>query len=292
MFGSVLGKATGFLEKRFVLDLVLPCLVFTGGITLLAARGTRWPKAVAFWTSLTGFEQVLVIGAAVTFLLIFAFVAGGRINALTRLWEGYWPGALGRLTKLELARWRRLDLTDDDAYTTRYYGFPAREADVLPTRLGNTLRAAETYPGDRYGADAVFLWPRLYVILPADARTEIGNGRSSMDRMVLLASLAAAFPLVSLGTSWWAGTGWKDWLIGALVSLAVAVVAYRAAVAAAQVFGDLVRAAFDLYRRDLLKKLGFAPPRRPEDERELWTAVQQQLYRRAADRPELIRYEP
>jgi hypothetical protein len=60
--------------------------------------------------------------------------------------------------------------------------------------LGNVLRAAEDYPGDdeRYGMDAVFYWPRLYLILPSDARSLADSYRSGLDRMILLASLATA----------------------------------------------------------------------------------------------------
>jgi hypothetical protein len=294
VFGSVLAGTTGLLDKRFVVNALLPGLAFGAGLLLLATRGSRWTSAVDAWAGLTGFEQALVTGAAVALVTLFAFVAGGQVTALTKLWEGYWPRWLGPLAAWgrarERRRWDALDTTGDRDYARRYFRYPVRRADLLPTRLGNALRAAEAYPGDdeRYGVDAVFFWPRLYLILPADARTAVDDARSALDRMVLLASLAAAYPLAALGVACWAGTPWQAWLAGAAVAAVVAAVAYRAAVRAATTFGDLVRASFDLYRRSLLTQLGLAPPAALADERALWKAIQQQLYRRAADQPELI----
>jgi hypothetical protein len=71
----------------------------------------------------------------------------------------------------------------------------------MPTRLGNALRAAESYPGDdeRWGLDAVFWWPRLYLILPDSARDQVDEARTSMDQLVLLSVLWAAFAAVAIG---------------------------------------------------------------------------------------------
>ena len=48
----------------------------------------------------------------------------------------------------------------------------------------------------------------------------------------------------------------------------------------AAVFGDLVRSCFDLFRGDLLTYLGWPLPEKLSDERALWGALGQQLYRR------------
>lgn len=296
MFGSILDKATGLLDKRFVLNLLLPALAFWAGIVLLAIQGSGWAPVAVRWDHLSGVAQVLVAGAAVAGLILFAFVIGGQVTALTKLWEGYWPGPLGRRlagrgTARQLKGWRGLDTRTASGYTKRYYRYPVREAELLPTRLGNVLRAAEAYPGDdeRYGLDAVFFWPRLYLVLPTEVRTQVEEYRSGVDRMVVLASLAVAFPVVALAPVGLAGTGWRAWLLGCVVALLVAVLTYRAAVSAAVGFGDVVRACFDLYRHTLLTQMGLAMPATLEEERQLWLALQQQLYRRGADEPELLR---
>jgi hypothetical protein len=295
VFGSVFTSASGFLDKRFVLNLLLPALAFWGGLALLAVQGTGWKASARWWTARSGFEQVLLVGAAVTGLVLFAFVASGQVTSLTRLWEGYWPGGAGswpaaRRIESHRRRWDRLDTEQDVEYMRRFYGFPVSKADVLPTRLGNTLRAAEDYAGDdeRYGMDAVFYWPRLYLLLPAETRTLVEDYRSGLDRMVLVASLAVAFPFAGLVVLAVAHTSWLAWAVPAAVALLLAWAAYEAAVSAAVAYGDVVRACFDLYRRTLLQQYGLVLPASLEDERRLWGTLKQQLYQRGADDPSAL----
>ena len=295
MFGSVFDQTVNFIDRRFVLNIVLPSLAFWGGLALLAAQGVGWAAVSRWWAGRTGFEQALAVGGAVAGLLFFAFLIAGLVTSLTRLWEGYWPGRVGswlaaRRAGRHIRRWESLDLEDASQYMRRFYGFPVRKADVLPTRLGNVLRAAEDYPGDdeRYGMDAVFYWPRLYLVLPTDTRSLVEDHRSGLDRMVLLASLAVAFPPAALIVGVVAGTSWPAWAIAAAVALLVAVAAYLGAVSAAAAFGDVVRSCFDNYRRTLLGQLGFAQPGSLDAERKLWGALKQQLYQRGTSDPSVL----
>ena len=91
--------------------------------------------------------------------------------------EGYWPGLLDpvrrRLVDRAAARRNAVDTQDqelaplvaaDDAtpeqraeyarITSQLRRWPD-SSPLLPTRLGNTLLAAETHPADKYGLDAV-----------------------------------------------------------------------------------------------------------------------------------------
>jgi hypothetical protein len=295
MFGSVFDQAAGFLDRRFVLNIVLPSLAFWGGLAILAAEGAGWATASRWLTGRTGFEQAMLVGAAVAGLLLFSYVLAGQVTLLTRLWEGYWPGGTGswlaaRRIKRHTRVWEGLDLDDDLDYMRRFYGFPIRKADVLPTRLGNVLRAAEDYPGDdeRYGMDAVFYWPRLYLVLPAETRALVQSHRSGLDRMVLLASLAMLFPFAGLIVLALAGTSWLAWVVSAVVALLVGAAAYQGAVSAAVAFGDVIRSCFDNYRRTLLEQLGLPLPASLEAERKLWGALKQQLYQRGTDDPSVL----
>jgi hypothetical protein len=297
VFGSLFSQATGFLDKRFALNVVLPALGFWGGLALLAVTGGGWTSAARWWSGRTGFEQTLVVGAAIAGLLVFSYLISGLVTPLTRLWEGYWPGgadsrpAAWRISR-QTTRWERLDLADDLDYMRRFYHFPVRKADVMPTRLGNVLRAAEDYPGDaeRYGMDAVFYWPRLYLTLPPDVRALTEDYRSGLDRMILLTSLAVAFPPAGLVVVAVTGGSWPAWAVATAASALLGLAGYAGAVNAAVAFGDVLRACFDNYRRTLLTQLGLTPPSTLEEERKLWGALKQQLYQRGTDDPALLAF--
>ena len=83
--------------------------------------------------------------------------------------------------------------------------------------------------------------------------------------------------------------GWV-WLAAVGGGTLVALGAYRGAVGAAVIYGELVRTAFDLYRGTLLAQLGYAAPGSLADERALWENLGKQMYRRAADDPSVLRY--
>jgi hypothetical protein len=173
----------------------------------------------------------------------------------------------------------------DLSYQRSYLSFAPAPAPVMPTRLGNALRAAEAYPGDeeRWGLDAVFWWPRLYLILPDGARSQVDDARAALDQLVVLTMLSAAFAAGALALSC-AGLSLAVGLGCAAGALLLSRGSYLAAVTAATVFGDLVRSCYDLYRGDLLNRLGWEVPPTLKRERQLWGALGQQLYRRSTGR--------
>src|SRR5665213_2035688 len=62
--------------------------------------------------------------------------------------------------------------------------FPVKESSILPTRLGNVIRAFEGYPNARYGIDAIVLWPRLVQKLPKEFTESLDAAKSSFDFML------------------------------------------------------------------------------------------------------------
>lgn len=58
---------------------------------------------------------------------------------------------------------------------------PAHANRLMPTRLGNVLRAAESGVEDKYGIDPVPCWPALWLVLPDETRTEVTAARASLD---------------------------------------------------------------------------------------------------------------
>lgn len=271
MFGTFFDKVTGLFDRRFVLGLLLPTFVFFAGAGALVATDAGWTQTISWWQYLGTSRQVTLAVATAAGLVFAATVLGTQVVAITRVFEGYWRwgwadktiGAVGR-------RWQRHRLTQlaNDAsamgYLREYLAFaPAELGAVLPTRLGNTLRAAESYPGDpeRWGLDAVFWWPRLYLIIPDSARAQVDEARASMDQMVVLSALSVMFAAVAAGVGI-AGLPLAVWAPCCVGGLALSWLTYRAAVTSAAGFGDLVPI--------LLRPV----PRRPADPSRLATPGQ------------------
>lgn len=155
--------------------------------------------------------------------------------------------------------------------------YPASDR-VLPTYLGNAIRAFEDYPGDRYGIYAVTTWPRLAAVLEDSYGKQIADTKQTFDLMINFSVVSAALGLLTLvtGLAWpgevgRSGTAWVAWgtVTGLLLFLAWG--CYRLSLPRAAAWGETVKGAFDLYRWKLLEALGFSErPRTMEEERELW----------------------
>ena len=207
------------------------------------------------------------------FLLIalLAFLSQPLQRPLVRVLEGYWDGsAAGRaLGALGVRRHRRhLRRLIDIAYgqangyrrtalrrlarrrlTTDY---PSQER-LLPTRLGNALRAFEDEAGQRYGLDTITMLPRLYPYLSSQVSGALDDLRDQLD---IAARLCVTLLLASLISASLLFThGW--WLLLPAATTVLAWVAYRSAVQAAVAYGKQVAVAFDLHRFDMLRGLHF-----------------------------------
>ncbi|MFI1035196.1 hypothetical protein [Streptomyces sp. NPDC020951] len=298
VFGSLLDKSTGWLGQRLVGTLLLPALAFWAGVGALVATHLGWTQVSAWWSALGGARQALASGGALTGLFVFVLLAKAVLPTLVRSYEGFWllRGPAVRLGQLgvsrQLKRWHRLQLTDPRDFGRRYRCFPPEPQDLLPTRLGNALRAAEFYASDsrRYGIDAVFFWPRLYPLLPDALRGALGAARASLEQFLVISSLSAAFVPVTAVLAAVLDLPVAVWLPVLTCTTLLSPLAYRAAVSAALSYSELVRSAFDTHRRALLAAMGLALPETLEAERTLWQALGQQLYRRDTDRPDLIRF--
>ncbi|MGH3209391.1 MAG: hypothetical protein ACRDNO_16685 [Trebonia sp.] len=290
MLGTLFDKVTGLFDSRFTLALLLPTFAFAAGAGALAATMIGWHQTVTWWSGLDAARQVALGVAVAVAVIVLAVIVGTRVVAMTRLLEGYlrWAWADATLGKLGRSRERkrRARLAQDKselAYLRGYLAFPPEPSPLLPTRLGNALRAAESYPGDeqRWGLDAVFWWPRLYLILPDSARAQVDDARAALDQLVVLTMLSAGFGIVAIALSA-AGLNPAVGLSCAGGALLLSRACYLAAVSAATVLGDLVRSCYDLFRGDLLTRLGWQVPRTLQRERQLWTVLGQQLYRRGS----------
>jgi hypothetical protein len=170
---------------------------------------------------------------------------------------------------------------------------------ILPTRFGNVLRAAETYPANRYGIDAVELWPRLAHVIPSKGMELVDTANNEclflLNSAVLatllsgLSVLAALYQFI-LSLFLLESYPWFEFLTAklppyhyqlraiiyvvlAIISLAVAYFFYEASVLNVGQFGDSIRSSYDLYRFDLLRALHLKPPKTFKEEIELWDRI-------------------
>lgn len=130
--------------------------------------------------------------------------------------------------------------------------------DLMPTRLGNILRAAERKPQTKYGLDAIICWPRLWLLLPDSVKQDLQDARSDLNNAARLWLWSLLFILWAFFGAWWAPP------LGILSALFAY---YNWAIAAATAYGDLLEATFDLYRHLLYESLRWHLPSDPTEER-------------------------
>lgn len=204
-----------------------------------------------------------------------------RLRQLTELTEQA-SETLRRLAE-ELSE-RRLMLHRD-----LFLRYPPASETVMPTALGNVLKAAERYPVKRYGLDAVVIWPRLQPLLPAEFATLLQQAKTSLDLILTLVTFTwlVGLPLsalVALRIPWPASAGALGVRITIFLLLSAAVVLvgrglYHNAVAASLGYGEKLKAAFDLHRWRVLEELHLRTPPDLEEERVTWAELSGMLYR-------------
>lgn len=203
-----------------------------------------------------------------------------------------WTGRVREFTALMHALDEDLETVRQDVREQRaqvqqtlFLWYPQPPRDVLPTRLGNIMRAAEQHPSLRYQLDAVVLWTRLQPLLPKEFADSIRDARVSVD---LLLTTAAYVPLVGIPLVWWLNP-WLG-LLSLLVLPLVSYGLYRNATSAALAYAERLRTAFDLYRWKVTEELRFDPPATLAAERLFWCELSRFLHRGATPDPEAVRY--
>ncbi len=244
-------------------------------------------------------QGILLAVAGLLVLAGSAWLAKLAAAPLLRLAEGYWPSVfkdwrfsraqtVAAAVQVQKDRWQvlahkyqtdraNMTIAEIDEYAQLDAGIitttPRKANLFLPTRLGNLLRAAEEYPDVRYGLEVRLTWARLWLVLPDSARKEIASARAALDDRT-------QWLLWSLLLLLW--TVWCWWAL--LPALAGAFIAYRSMLTSAGVYGELLRAAYDLYRFDLYKAVHWSPPATSDSEEACGKALTQYLHRGALDK--------
>ncbi|MEV0225419.1 hypothetical protein [Streptomyces sp. NPDC050704] len=274
MLTAVVGEPSSLFDRRFLLNALLPILITLSLLSAVIISTLTDPAGMLReWNNLDATLRVLAGTGMVTVSVVLAAVVSGRSQSLIRCYEGLWPGRLGDALMLPGRRRhrRRARRLGFDRAASDY---PADPRDIMPTRLGNILRAAESYPHERYGLDAVVTWPRLFPLLPDGLTTALAAARAEIEFHLTISALASFFAVGAGG--WLAAVNGPTWLFLSCywAGAACAWLTYRGALAPARLYGEHVRVAFDLYRQELLTHLGIEG-----DEREQWARLNQFWYR-------------
>jgi uncharacterized repeat protein (TIGR01451 family) len=163
-------------------------------------------------------------------------------------------------------------------------GFPDRRLLILPTLLGNVIRSFEYYPTREYKMDAIELWPRLIAVINKDYAAAVDDVKTSFDFMMNSSALSTALSMLMLSVGLLspksiAGTQLlASWLGLITVFIFLAYCFYLLSIPRATAWGGLVKGAFDLYRGELLTRLGYQQVLETRDaERKVWGEISRQM---------------
>jgi hypothetical protein len=164
--------------------------------------------------------------------------------------------------------------------------FPDQVAWVLPTAFGNTIRAFEVYPRVIYGVDSIYGWNRLVAVIPKEYREQVEAAKAQMDFWVNLSFLSALIVL-EYGGVYAKRPTISPWIV--VAALSAATVSYKMARNAAGAWGDLIKAAFDVFLPELRKRLEFGFPVDKNEEQAIWTGFSQTIiYRLRGTMPDRV----
>jgi hypothetical protein len=145
--------------------------------------------------------------------------------------------------------------------------------ELMPTRLGNTLRRFENRAGQPFGLHAPAVIPYILKLAPPQEIAYIDDARGELDLAVRFVLTWVLVAVVSFILLWPYGS----WLAVPLVSYGLVWVSYRAAVHAAESYGSALSVLIDLNYPVLLDRLRVPSPSNLKrlSEIEAWVQRQQ-----------------
>jgi hypothetical protein len=193
--------------------------------------------------------------------------------------ERKYPRGLGWLPRRRRPVFTPIDWRhwDDDRIPT----YPADETDVMPTRIGNELRAMETYGYSNYRLDSQTLWYDLYGEAPDALRNAIDDSELQADTFV-----ASLYATMGLSVAMIAGVLWK-WsrgetsiklLVASIVTAALLPVFHRGLLTSIDEWAATVRALVNNGRKVLREKYDLRLPASIEEEQRMWEALTGFIY--------------
>jgi hypothetical protein len=270
---SFLSNAASILERRFLKNAFIPVLLLPIGVALpWALQGNRLSMLTRLWQTQSAGVKLIESALYLAFTWFIASIAASQWRNIIRLFEGYPLRRIPWLAKICEDHYRRIaeKLESRGDRWNLYYNYPISPGDFLATRLGNVIIAAERHSYDRYGADAIVIWPRLYHLLPREFVDDLEDARASVEFLLVISLwfvLAGAGSLTLLVGS---DAPFPMTLYILLISVAGSYGSYLSSIRAATEFGEQLRSGMELYRLQLLDFLRMPRPTDVHDEIRSW----------------------
>jgi len=282
----VLGDIGRLLGRSLFLGSFVPAFFFCLGngialwikglaLGLGLAAIVDWPTAILIVLATAAFLAMLLRGINIVILRVFEGYPLHRFRRFVQKPNSKRANLYKKIRELEGKQQESEGLTpaEEGQLTLLWHEaetkYPPEGREILPTLLGNVIRAFEYYPSLRYSMEGVTIWTRLLTVIPKEHVETIEDAKARVDFL-----LNSTVLLLLSGTGWGAwflyGNHWCAGLACIFFTFLVSYGLYRASIVSALEWGTEVRNAYDVYRRDLLKKLGLAEPTTDAEERAVW----------------------
>jgi hypothetical protein len=280
------------LDTNFLTSCWLPAFFAVLANVGLFTGLVGWDALEAWLYNLDAFEETIV---AVIILVVITMVAL-LLRALSFMTMGFFVGdALPRIvaewaTRGQQRTWARAQsqLSDgahavppppvrDQVRRLIDQRFPRDEAALRPTRLGNMLATAAEYPWIVYEMDGLFWGPHLWPSLPNYVSDPLDAAQSRLLGLLNLSLVCGGLAVEAVLVLGLAGHHWVAAAVSAVIGAVLAWLCYRAAVNQSLEVATHIRAAFTLYRHEILKQLGLDIPDTIATERALWQSLTEEL---------------
>lgn len=309
---SILSVISGQFTRTLILSTFFPVVLFLafGILTVepLLPNGLPILKAVQ---NLDTQWVVLAITAVAVVLTVFLYNLNTPIirflegypwqksklgAARKQFWEANYKQIESLIPRLRLLRntWSNIDTKHPNIDKLQRklnllgiqfnFEYPSPYGLALPTRFGNVIRSFESYPTQHYGLDAIEFWPRIVSVASKESLEIADDARSSVDFFVncaVLSALLAAILFVAGCSVTDSGTPLATlirWPLETGAAVLCTVLFYQGSIGKVAGWGAQVRSIFDLYRWDLLKRLGYQQTASNRaDERALWGSLSREF---------------
>jgi hypothetical protein len=287
-------------DKNFAIAYFLPAAAFVIITQCLFAQLDQVTPLLSF----SKYSLLQDISAFGLVSIVVAVILSIINRYAVRFLEGYWSFTLFHhsfdlkkyFNKVEVWRYDRLNAKrkqlDDrkDSYSDEEYQnrlskiedikancFPDNKDLILPTSFGNIYRAFETYTKTMYGIDAIPGWYRLFAVIPKDFRDPMNDARTQVDLGVNFWLLSVSiffeyFAIVIRNGKIFTGDifKWENLFWVPPLAIVCSYLSYSFAKNAVGLWGNWVKAAFDLYLPKLRDALEFEIPKTSKEERQMW----------------------